>query len=217
VISVDGVDVAVDVCSVTIDPRWPQAIKRAERVLGAALEEAARRAGVVVDVTLVPQTGPPGEPWGEEYYQRIIDVARGLLPCGPSDEDVEVDDDTYVQVVPHPQTDDGRHVVVHSWLSSSPDVRKSTEEALTAPVEKKLTGQLANAKSSGYPVILLLDQVAPSDTGLWRQFMASPSTIALAVAPLLVSHPSIVDEVWLRDSAGTMHSVTELMNDRGLL
>jgi hypothetical protein len=56
-------------------------------------------------------------------------------------------------------------------------------------------------------LILLLDQVAPPDTGLWRQFMASPSAIAQAIAPLLAEHADVVDEVWLRDAQGEVHSL----------
>lgn len=217
VIDVNGVEHVVDVCSVTIDSRWPQAINRADLILTAALDQEAAAAGLVVDVTLVPQVGDPGQPWGTGYYEGIIQTARRLLPEGPGMEDEVIDDGTYVRIRTHPQTDDGRHVVLRPWLSASPDILEETTKNLAPPVEKKLNGQLANAKAAGYPVILLLDQVAPPDTGLWRNFMASPSTIAQAIAPLLAAQPGIVDEVWLRDAQGEIHSVSDWLSRLGLI
>lgn len=204
VIDVDGRRWAVDVCAVTFSPKLLPAMQRGDAALRGPLEAIAAREGCGLRVAYVPQEGEPGEAdWGADYYKRIIEAAEGLAQQGAGASEL-VADGTDIEVLMEPEAGAPR-VQLLKWLAKTPDIAQSVTDELTRPVTKKLTGQLARAKSAGYPVALLLDLVAPVDTKLWRQFMAGPESVREAVQPLLGQYPGVVDQVWLRDPDLHLH------------
>lgn len=205
VINVAGREWAVDVCAVTFSPRLRPAMARGESVLRAPLEAIAAEAGIGLHVAYLPQEGEAGTAWGGAYYGRIIETARSLVADGEGALEV-VADGTHIEVLAEPNGGEPR-VRLSAWLSKTPDIRESVALELTDPVTKKLKGQLARAKSAGYPVALLLDLVAPQDVGVWRQFMAGPDAVRQAVLPLLDLFPGVVDQVWLRDTNNQLHQL----------
>jgi hypothetical protein len=208
VLRIDDEEWAVDVCALAHSPNKPMAVRRADEVLHKALEPIAEAHQVAIHVTCVAQEGEPGTPWGSDYYAAIVAEALRLAPNGPADMMV-IDDGTYVHIVDagqEPSSAWSGDVQVSTWLNSSPDIAEQVTNSLGTPIGSKLRGQLSVAREAGYRTALLLDAVAPADTGNWRHFDAGPLSVAAALDSLDVGNRGL-DAAWLCDGQGHIHQV----------
>ena len=204
VIRIDGESWAIDVCSLAHAATFPVAQERARTVLMRELDPIAAAHGVRIAVTCRAVDGQPGESWGADYYAHIVAEAARLAVLGPAEDFTVIGDGTYVWIRPQNEAaagDQQKDVSIQIWLGQSPEIAKEVERDMAAPLAKKLSGQLAGAKAAGLKIGLLLDAVAPQDTGNWRHFEAGEISVAQALATLNAEERGL-EAAWFCHASG---------------
>ncbi|GAA4224260.1 hypothetical protein FHR32_002887 [Streptosporangium album] len=205
-ISIDGVEWAVDHCLVSRPQLLPAALKAAEAVLRPRIEAIAQTYGCVIQVSYLPQTGAKGVSWGADYYDRIVQLAeKAVTVQGLID-----GEDSFATAQAFPSKTPDVHLIPFTDTTGNPSVSTQVDAGLRDPLLKKLAGQLKRAKEAGLPTALLLDQIPRSDVNSHAVWLAAPVTIAATVAAILHDHdavnPKVLDQVWLRP---TVHAAIQ--------
>ena len=196
---------AVDHSRVTYGPHVPATPDESASGLAQRLDRVAADHGRAIVVSLAPSPG--AQTVRDGFYDDVVELAEAALLDGTSL--LAEDGTTSVQVLQTPTIGGSSdRVAIFGWVASTPTVREQVQSALRAPVEKKLTRQLARARTLGYRAILLLDQVAPPDAVAPSNEMASPATIGSVLNDLVLRHPDVLSECWLRDALGRWHALT---------
>lgn len=204
-LDIDGELYAVDHSRVTYGPRVVPALVESDRRLAERLERLAAAHGRAIVVSLAPPDGSPGA--RDAFLDLVVELAEAALLDGTSY--LADDGATSVQLLPTPTIRGGpNRVAIFGRLASTPSVEEQVRSALRAPVEKKLSRQLARARSLGYRAILLLDQYPPPAAVAPSNELAAPATIASVMGDLVVDHPGVLTESWLRDAGRRWHVLT---------
>ncbi|MEV6021773.1 hypothetical protein [Streptomyces sp. NPDC052036] len=80
--AIDGEEWAVDHCLLSRPPLLTPALNAAETALKDKLGALAREHGCLISVSYLPQTGERGTKWGEDYYNKLIEMAKEAIQTG---------------------------------------------------------------------------------------------------------------------------------------
>jgi hypothetical protein len=192
---IDGNEWAVDHCLVSREPDLPPAMAQAEKTLSSRLQAIAEAHKCGLAVSYLPQAkSGHSRQEIEDYYNEVTATAEAAAKS----EEISVGTDGFITVQVYPADPPEAVLIPVTDTTGTPFLGTQLEAGLTAPLTKKLTGQLKNAKDAGWPVALLLDQIPRPGSGNRTIWLASSYTIARVVQRLLNHHPDIVDQEWLR-------------------
>jgi hypothetical protein len=193
IIQIDGHDWAVDHFLLSRPSDLPPARADGERHLQPRLDAIAQANNIGLLVSYLPHSKEKHSAQQiQEYYEHVVKMAdqAAKTKCFIGS------DDGFTTAAPMagppvanlaPFSDTGGS----AWLGDQ------VESGIKDTLESKLTGQLARAKTQGYPVAILIDQIPrPGKQSTIR--IASPVGIARVIQGILNTHPDVVDQVWLR-------------------
>jgi len=190
---IDGRNWAVDHFLLSSPPDLPGALAAAEQALQPRLDEVAERYQCGLIITYQPQSASRHDKQHiDDYHDEVVRTAERAAEtkCFVGEPDGFVTADWF-------RSSPVAHLISYADTAGSTGISDQIEAGIRDALEKKLTRQLARAKASGLPVVLLIDQIPrPGRQGTVRS--ASPRLIARAVQQSLNIHPGIVDQVWLR-------------------
>jgi len=194
-LEVDGREWAVDHCLVSREPDLPPSMAQAETTLSSRLQAIAEAHKCGLAVSYLPQAkSGRSRREIEDYYNEVTETAEAAAKSGR----MSAGGDGFITVQVYPADPPEAVLIPFTDTTGNPFLGTQLEAGLTAPLTKKLNGQLKNAKDAGWPVALLLDQIPRPGSVNKTIWLASAYTIAQVVQRLLNQHPGIVDQVWLR-------------------
>ncbi|MGW1167846.1 hypothetical protein [Streptomyces sp. NPDC002550] len=199
--AIDGEEWAIDHCLLSRPPLLTPALNAAETALKDKLGALAREHGCLISVSYLPQTGERGTKWGEDYYNKLIEMAKEAIQTGAF---VTGADGCATAAAVPTETPDVS-LVAFTSMTTNPSIGSQIELGLRAPLLKKLDGQFRVAKDAGYRTALLLDQQPrPGSHTVW---LGGPTTIAAVANGIMRNHresnPKVLDQVWLRPALPT--------------
>jgi hypothetical protein len=153
---IDGNEWAVDHCLVSREPDLPPAMAQAEKTVSSRLQAIAEAHKCGLAVSYLPQArSGHSRQEIEDYYNEVAATAEAAAKS----EEFSVGSDGFITVQVYPAHPPEAVLILFADTTGTPFLGTQLEAGLTAPLTKKLTGQLKNAKDAGWPVILLLDQI----------------------------------------------------------
>jgi hypothetical protein len=175
------------------------------RALEEPLQQIAEASGLSITLSVLPPAGGKRSD-RNDYYQAALDLAQASAAQGAGSYGRA--DGVTMAVVSHPAADEGvRSAVVSSISDGRSTLSERLHRAMQHAWTHKLSQQLPPAKAAGYPVLLLADAIPAPDQRAPSPFPATLYTVAQALQPLLDAHPGVIDQVWLRERAGSYHLV----------
>jgi hypothetical protein len=157
-VAIDGNEWAVDHCLVSREPDLPPAMAQAEKALSSRLQAIAEAHKCGLAVSYLPQArSGHSRQEIEDYYNEVT----ATVEAAAKSEEISVGNDGFITVQVYPADPPEAVLIPFTDTTGTPFLGTQLEAGLTAPLTKKLTGQLKNAKDAGWPVILLLDQPPP--------------------------------------------------------
>jgi len=198
---------AIDHMRLAYEPTVVPAGDEASRKLQHPLEKLAEQHNCCLYVGVLPPRSRERTQSGRNaYYSNVIKLAHDAIICG--EDWFDTDGVTSVQVIERAQWPNADTVTIATWLAETASIEAQVVAALEPPLTGKLLGQLANAKRTGYAVMLLIDQVQDPNRRQPTMFLASWATVKKVVDAIVALYPGIVDSVWFRAHDGSFKNLT---------
>jgi len=176
----------------------------AEKTLQSRLDAVVKAYQRSLLVSYLPQTkADHTKEQIDDYYSNVVQLAEQAAMTGSP----AWGDDGMASAQPFPGSPPTAHLAPFTDTTGSAFLGTQLEAGLKAPLTKKLTGQLKDAKDKGWPTALVLDQLPRPNSKSRTVWIASPEGVATVVQRILNNHPGVVDQVWLRQAPVTQSDV----------